>query len=126
MNIKSILSGLAVAGTLSVSPASADVLRGQVYQITPTDVYITMEDTTVARVPLASAQFQLEGAVVPSSSLAIGQHVVADYTPLYGFQRYYHTSSNLDGPRTVYLLKAVDPDDISVLEWEGRVYRVEP
>lgn len=125
MNIKSALSGLAATCALMVAPASADVLTGQVYQITPSDVYITMEDTTVARVPLASAQFMLDGAVVPSSSLAVGQHVVADYTPLYGFQRYYHTSSNLEGPKTVYLLKAVDPDDISVLEWDGRVYRVE-
>lgn len=127
MNRKFALTGLAAAATLALAgPASADILTGQVYQVTASDVYITMPDTTVARVPLASAQFKLDGAVVPSSSLVVGQQIVADYTPLYGFQRYYHTSSNLDGPKTVYLLKAVDPDDISVLEWDGRVYRVQP
>ena len=127
MNIKSALKGLTgvlLCGVLA-GPASADLLKGHLYQLNSDDVYIRMDAGTVARVPVETATFEFEGAVVPTSSLAVGQYVVADYTPMYGFQRYYHTSADVDGVRTVYILQDVAPDDISVLEWDGRVYRLE-
>lgn len=124
MNIKRTMIGLAAITALAL-PASADTLRGTVYQIADGDIYITMEDTTVARVPIETAKFMVNGALVPSNSLAVGQQVVADYTPVYGFQRFYHTSKPADGAKTVYIIQDVRPADISTVEWEGRTYLIE-
>jgi hypothetical protein len=118
------LAGLSLCAALA-GPAAADHLKGQVYHVTNEDVYIRMDDGVVARVPMGTASFAFEGAVVPTSSLTVGQYVVADYTPVYGFQRYYHTSTDVTGPRTVYILQDANPDDISILEFDGRVYRLE-
>lgn len=126
MNIKRALAGVAAAFAVALAgPASADILTGEVYEITPGDVYIRMADSTVARVPLETAHFKVNGSIVPSTSLVVGQSVVADYAPVYGFQRFYHTSSEADGVKTVYIIQDIAPDDISTLEWDGRVYRVE-
>jgi hypothetical protein len=125
MNIKRALSGLALAACMTMAgPASADILHGQVYQVGNGDVYIRMPDSTVARVPLETAQFKVDGVVVPGVSLKMGQDVVADYTPVYGFQRFYNTSTDLDGVRTVYIIQDVDPHDVSTVEWDGRVYLI--
>lgn len=126
MTIKNTLAGLAAFLCIGLAgPASADVLSGEVYQVGNGDVYIMMSDSTVARVPLETAQFRLNGEPVSAERLTVGQHVTVDYAPVYGFQRYYHTSSELEGPETVYIIQDIDPDDISVLEWDGRLYRVE-
>jgi hypothetical protein len=130
MNIKSALSGMAalVTSLALVGPVSADILAGEVYQVGPGDVYIRMADSTVARVPRETASFQQNGVRVPVSQLAVGQQVVAEYTPVYGFQRFYHTSSEAESPKTVYIIRDLSPDDISGLErveWDGRVYLIE-
>jgi hypothetical protein len=131
MNIKSASKGLLalLAGAaLLGGPASADILTGEVYQVGPGDVYIKMADSTVARVPMETAKFTVDGVLVPGKQLSMGQQVVADYTPVYGFQRFYHTSEGVESPTTVYIIRDLSPDDISVMErveWDGRVYRVE-
>lgn len=123
MNMKFSLLGLAAAACLSV-PATADILEGRVYSVSDSDVYIVMEDSTVARVPRETAYFKVDGVTVSGGSLSVGQQVVADYTPVYGFQRYYHTSSDAPNTKTVYIIQDVSPDDISVIEWDGRLYRL--
>lgn len=123
MKIQGSIAALAAAVCLS-APASADILEGRVYSVSDTDVYIVMEDTTVARVPLGTAQFKIDGVAVPSRTLEVGQQVIADYTPVYGFQRFYHTSNDTSGEKTVYILQDISPDDISVVEWDGRLYRI--
>ena len=126
MNTQSLYAGLAATAlsALLASPASADVLTGTVYQVGDGDAYITMQDSTVARVPIETAQFRVDGVLVPANSLAVGQQVVVDYTPVYGFQRYYHTSTDTTSPATVYIIQDVSPDDTAVVEWDGRLYRL--
>lgn len=109
------------------SPVLADLLRGQVTQVDAREVYVRISPTTVAKVPLEAAQFRVQGETVRPESLLVGQHVVVDYTPLHGFQRYYHTSSDLEGSRTVFIISDADPDDTSSVDWDGDFYLpVEP
>lgn len=126
MNTQSLYGGFAAfaLAALMAAPASADILTGTVYQISDGDAYITMEDSTVARVPLETAQFRVNGALVPVNSLTVGQQVVVDYTPVYGFQRYYYTSTDVKKPKTVYIIQDVSPDDTAVVEWDGKLYRL--
>ena len=131
MSRKFHLSGFGGFGALAItallaSPSLADVLTGKVYQVSGGDAYITMEDSTVARVPLETAQFRVDGVLVPANSLSVGQQVVVDYTPVYGFQRFYHTSAGSESPTTVYIIQDISPDDTAVVEWDGRVYRLQP
>lgn len=122
--LSAVIAGLTAAGL--ASPATADILTGTVYQVGDADAYITMSDSTVARVPLETAEFRVHGTVVPASSLAVGQQVVVDYTPAYGFQRFYHSSTTeLDHPTTLYIITDVMPDDTAVVEWDGRLYRLQ-
>lgn len=109
------------------SPVLADLLRGQVTQVGAREVYVRISPTTVAKVPLEAAQFRVQGETVRPESLLVGQHVVVDDTPLHGFQRYYHTSSDLEGSRTVFIISDADPDDTSSVDWDGDFYLpVEP
>ena len=126
MTIKRTITGLAalLTGMALAGPASADILTGEVYSVSNGDAYITMPDSTVARVPLETATFKVNGVSVPSSSLQVGQSVVADYTPVYGFQRYYHSDTATDGAKTVYIIQDADPNDVGNLEWDGRVYMI--
>ncbi len=127
MSKNKITSGLAAIAltALLAGPALGDVLTGTVYQVSGGDAYITMPDSTVARVPVETAQFRVDGALVPANSLAVGQQVVVDYTPVYGFQRFYHTSTDSTAPTTVYIIGDISPDDTAVIEWDGRVYRIQ-
>lgn len=125
MTNKAKLTGAALAlGLALVGPANADLLDGKIYQVADGDVYITLEDSTVVRVPVETATFTVEGRTTPYSALTVGQQVIADYTPVYGFQRYYHTNSDTAEPRTVYIIQDIDPNDASILEWDGQVYHI--
>ncbi len=105
------------------SPGLADILTGQVTQVEAQEVYVRIGPTTVAKVPLASAKFRVHGEPVHPESLLVGQHVVVDYTPIHGFQRYYHTSSDLEGSRTVFIISDASPDDTSSVDWDGDFYQ---
>jgi hypothetical protein len=109
--------------------ASAETLRGEVYQVTSNDVYVEMADTTVARVPVETANFYVRGDLQPSSMLKVGQQVVVDYEPVYGFQKYYYSDADVPNPNletNYYLLQDVDVADYDYVEYEGRVYKRYP
>lgn len=109
------------------SPVLADTLTGQVTQVDTREVYVRISPTTVAKVPWDSASFRVHGEAVRPESLLVGQHVVVDYTPIHGFQRYYHTSSDLEGSRTIFIISDANPDDTSSVDWDGDLYQpVEP
>lgn len=114
----------AVATTLLLGgSASADILRGEVYSVEPGDVYVEMADHTVARVPIETASFYLRGERVPHSTLRKGQDIVVDYTPIYGFQRYYYESADVVDPNDARTY-IIDTDDVNeYIEYEGRTYR---
>ena len=108
-------------------PCYAETVSGQVYQVDSKDIFVKINASTTVRVPVQGALFRVHGETVPPDRLLFGQHVLVDYTPLHGFQRYYHTSSDLEGSKTVFILSDINPDDLSVVEWDGDLYRpVEP
>lgn len=127
MNLKKILASSIGAGLLLAGTASADILEGQVYQVTEGDVYVKMADTTVARVPVETAQFYAHGKLIPWSGLRAGQNVTVDYTPVYGFQKYYYESSDVDEPLVnsinTYLVD-IEPTTEEYIQYNGRLYRV--
>ena len=109
--------------------ASAEILRGEVYQVTNDDVYVEMADTTVARVPVETANFYVGGILQSSSMLRVGQQVVVDYEPVYGFQKYYYSDADVPNPNlqtNYYLLEDVDVADYEYIEYDGRVYKRYP
>lgn len=109
--------------------ASAEILRGEVYQVTNDDVYVEMADTTVARVPVETANFYVGGTLQSSSMLRVGQQVVVDYEPVYGFQKYYYSDADVPNPNlqtNYYLLEDVDVADYEYIEYDGRVYKRYP
>ena len=127
MNLKSILASTIGGALLLTGAASADILEGKVYQVTEGDVYVKMADTTVARVPVETAQFYANGKLVPWTGLRAGQNITVDYTPVYGFQRYYYESSDVDEPlvnRINTYLVDIDPMTQEYIEYNGRLYRV--
>ena len=127
MNLKSIFASTMGAALLLTGAASADILEGQVYQVTEGDVYVKMADTTVARVPIETAQFYAQGELVPWTGLRAGQNITVDYTPVYGFQKYYYESSDVDEPlvnRINTYIVDVEPTTKDYIEYEGRLYRV--
>lgn len=103
-------------------PCQADTLSGRVHQIDSQEVFVQINDSTTVKVPVKDAVFRVHGEPVQAGSLLVGQHIVVDYTPLHGFQQYYHTSSDLEGSKTVFILSD-SPDDISVVELDGDLYR---
>lgn len=127
MNIKGFLASTMGAALLLAGVASADILEGQVYQVTEGDVYVKMADTTVARVPVETAQFYSHGTLMPWTSLRTGQNITVDYTPVYGFQKYYYESSDVDEPlvnRIDTYLVDVEPSTEEYIQYNGRLYRV--
>lgn len=130
MNYKNLTIG-GLLTLLTLGSASADILRGEVYQVTDGDIYIKMADATVARVPVETANFYVDDVKRPWNSLNIGQNVMVDYEPVYGFQKYYYESADVEDPnktQRAYMLQDVDlantRDDS--LEYEGKVYRLYP
>lgn len=126
MNLKKlIITATATAVTLA-GAANAEILKGEVYQVTDGDVYVEMADTTVARVPVETAVFEVNGIQQPWNTLRTGQDVVVNYEPIYGFQRYYYESADVENPNkttTYYLIQDVDTAELDTYEYEGRIYR---
>ena len=117
----------ATLATLCLSGlASAEILKGEVYQVSGGDVYVKMADTTVARVPVETAHFYRSGVITPWANLSRGESVTVDYTPVYGFQRYYYSSSEVANPNPTYpVYLDLDVDTASVdeyIEYEGKLY----
>ena len=49
-----------------------------------------------------------------------------NYEPVYGFQRYYYESADVENPNrttTYYLIQDVDTAELDRYEYEGRIYR---
>jgi hypothetical protein len=70
------------AGIAVTSPSAfAQQVKGTVYQITPTDVYIEMADHTAVRIPNDSAVFLMNGAPVDITDLRHGNGVTVQYAP---------------------------------------------
>ena len=126
MNLKKLIIAATAATLPLTGAASAEILRGEVYQVTEGDVYVEMADTTVARVPVETAIFQVDGVRQPWNTLQTGQDVVVNYEPVYGFQRYYYESADVHNPNkthTYYLIQDVDTAELDRYEYEGRIYR---
>lgn len=126
MNLKKLIIAATAAAIALTSAASAEILRGEVYQVTDGDVYVEMADTTVARVPVETAIFHVDGVRQPWNSLQTGQQVLVNYEPVYGFQRYYYESADVENPNrttTYYLIQDVDTAELDRYEYEGRIYR---
>lgn len=116
---------------LACGPAAAEILRGEVYQVGDGDVYVTMKDSTVARVPVETATFYVDSVMQPWNQLQRGQDVVVDYEPVYGFQKYYYESADVENPNKMtrsYLIQDVDiaTTEDEYIEYEGKVYRLYP
>jgi hypothetical protein len=126
MNLKKLILTAAATAVALTGLANAEVLRGEVYQVTDGDVYVEMADTTVARVPVETAIFEVDGLRHPWNTLRTGEDVVVHYEPVYGFQKYYYESADVTNPNrttTYYLLQDVDTAELDTYEYEGRVYR---
>jgi len=126
MNFKKLVITATASALALTGLASAEILRGEVYQVSGGDVYVEMADTTVARVPAETAIFEVNGIEQPWSALETGQNVVVNYEPIYGFQRYYYESSDVENPNAntrYYLIQDVDTAEVDVYEYEGRLYR---
>ncbi len=122
MNARGLVLTLTATFVLSQA-VLAENLRGQVYRITSEEVILQVSPSTLAKVPVENAVFRLHGEEVRADRLIVGQHVQVDCQPRHGFQRYYHTSSDLEGSQTVFILTDAHPDDLSVVEWDGDLYR---
>ena len=122
MNLKHTITAALAAGFLLAGTAAADTLRGEVYRVTQGDVYIEMPNHTVARVPAETAYFYVNGERTLWNSLRRGQNVLVDYTPVYGFQRYYHSEDDSNA-ESVYFLDVDTADVDEYIEYDGKVYR---
>ena len=105
----------AMAAAALMTSASADILRGEVYQVTNDDVYVRMDDSTVARIPIETANFYVNEVASPAARLRTGQNVTVDYVPIYGFQRFYQTDDT-----------DVDLAEGDTIIYEGKLYQVYP
>lgn len=130
MNIQKNIALALASGLLLASAASAEIMHGKVYQVTDGDVYVEMEDKTVARVPVETANFYVSGTSTPWSTLRQGQNITVDYTPVYGFQKYYYESSNAPNPnisptvvRTYIIDASPTSTDYNLIEIDGQLYR---
>jgi hypothetical protein len=129
MNIKKLLITATAAAVALAGTASAEILKGEVYQVTDGDVYVEMADTTVARVPTETALFYTDGEQTAWNRLRTGEDVVVNYEPIYGFQHYYYESADVNNPNkvtTYYLIQDVDLAETDSTEYEGRLYRPYP
>lgn len=122
MKLKQMITATLAAGFLLAGAAAADTLRGEVYQVTEGDVYIEMPNHSVARVPAETAYFYVNGEKTLWTSLRRGQNVLVDYTPVYGFQRYYHSDDDTTA-ESVYFLDVDTADVDEYIEYDGKVYR---
>ena len=119
MKLQNTIIATLAASFIACGSAAADTLRGEVYQVTQGDVYIEMPDHTVARVPVETAYFYVNGEKTLWTSLRRGQNVMVDYTPVYGFQHYYHRSGD---DTSVYFLDVDTADVEEYIEYDGKVY----
>ncbi len=96
---------------LSVPAHAENQISGIVYQVDRNDVYITLADHTAIRIPIATARFVAHGAPVAPMALKIGTPVDVFYTPVFGFQNFYLSSSSL-APSPTYVYRWYGPDGI--------------
>lgn len=125
MNMKRTLTATLAATLLAGGVASAEMLRGEVYQVADGDVYVEMADHTVVRVPVETANFYLRGNRIDWNDLQLGNDVLVDYEPVYGFQHYYFESAEVEPVEVKTYLIDVDPSSApDYVEYDGRLYRV--